>query len=147
MREKDLKNLKELREEIYNMYVQTKVQENAKLNYDVLEKEYNDPKMPEVEHTPANNYATLKNKYSTNWKESHVSTKKLKVLALICIICILILLTYLFAINISGDSQLLFHFNGEKVQMKDGADLGVGLMATIDIIVIICTIVKFRREI
>ena len=147
MREKDLKNLKELREEIYNMYVQTKVQENAKLNYDVLEKEYNDPKMPEVKKTPANNYTTLKNKYSTNWKESHVSTKKLKVLIMICIICVLILFAYLFAMNISGDSQLLFHFNPEKVQMKDGADLGVGLMATIDIIIIICTIVKFRREI
>lgn len=147
MREKDLKNLKELREEIYNMYVQTKVQENAKLNYDVLEKEYNDPKMPEVKKTPANNYTTLKNKYSTNWKESHVSTKKLKVLIMICIICVLILFAYLFAMNISGDSQLLFHFNPEKVQMKDGADLGVGLMVTIDVIMIICTIVKFRREI
>ena len=147
MREKDLKNLKELREEIYNMYVQTKEQENAKLNYDVLEKEYNNPKMPEVKKTPANNYTTLKNKYSTNWKESHVSTKKLKVLTMICIICVLILFAYLFAMNISGDSQLLFHFNPEKVQMKDGADLGVGLMATIDVIIIICTIVKFRREI
>lgn len=146
-REQDLKNLKELRSEIYNLYVLSQEQENLKLNCDVLNKEYNDPQMPEVKQTPANNYANLKSKYSKNWKESHVSTKKLKLLTMICLSCLLIFLVYLFAMNISGDTQLLFHFNPEKVQLQDATDIGVGMMLIIDFIVIICTIVKYRREI
>lgn len=146
MRDKDLKNLKELRQEIYNLYVLSKEQENLQLNYDVLNKEYNDPKMPRVNQTPANNYTTLKNKYSKNWKGSHIATNKLKILFIICGICLLALLLYLFAMNLSGDTQTLFHFDPTKTEVKDIESMGAFLMALIDIVVIVLTIKKYRRD-
>lgn len=146
MRDKDLKNLKELRQEIYNLYVLSKEQENLQLNYDVLNKEYNNPQMPRVDQTPANNYTTLKNKYSKKWKGSHISTNKLKILFMICGICLLALLLYLFAMNLSGDSQTLFHFDPTKTEVKNIESMGAFLMALIDIVVIVLTIKKYRRD-
>lgn len=145
-REQDLKNLKTLRTEIYNMYVLSKEQENLQLNYDILNKEYNNPKMPEVKHTPANNYTTLKNKYTRNWENTHVTTNKLKLLVIICGICLLAFMFYLFAANIYGNTQLLFHFDATKVKTADIETLGIVLMGLIDIVVVALTIKKYRRD-
>lgn len=113
-RESDLAQLKELQQDIYDLYQMGDRFHTVSGKITTLANEKEHPKAPVYNMAPVNNYETLKKQYTDEWVKNHSSIKFFRILFLMLNAFAIIAIAIMFIADLFGNTGYIL--TPEKVK-------------------------------